>query len=118
MADRELYTAASAVIAAGGQTDDLNVADIDALILDVNATAVAGTTPALNIFLEEKRKDGIYYLIDTVPPITVAGVTRRDIGPGRPQNADFGDIVRLRWTITGTVGPTVTASINLVGERH
>lgn len=77
------------------------------VVLDI--TAVAGTSPTLDVLIEEfDPASETYFLIDTFPQQTTTGKVRRVItGP-------HGPFIRCTWTVGGTATPTVTFSCGMM----
>lgn len=82
--------------------------------VDIDVTAVSGTTPSMTVIVERQELDGNYYPIYTSSAITATGLTTTSIGPGLTTNAELSGTFRVRWTITGTT-PSFTLSINVMG---
>lgn len=73
-------------------------------VLDV--TAAAGTTPTLDVTIEEfDEASGKYSVIDTFPQQIAAATVRRTLA------VPFGDKIRAVWTIGGA-GPSFTFSLS------
>lgn len=107
-----------AAAAGGNSPDQLNVGHRGVKVY-VNVTVLGGTTPALNVFVEEKDPvSGLYFPINGAVglAITVTGLIVITVFPGLASSGGSvaGDVLpptwRIRWTITGTT-PTVTATI-------
>jgi hypothetical protein len=81
---------------------------------DANVTALAGTTPGVQFIVETSWDAVNWYTVYStaviqstgVQPTQILGTADRLLGP----------VARLRWLISGTVGPsaTFTASLNTV----
>ncbi len=112
---RGLFTRASSAAIAAGNTPDIDTSEVDNVAIDVNVTAVSGTTPSLALFVDRLGSDGIYYQIHAFTAITAAGKASVNIGPGAPVNAIPGNAIRLRWTISGTT-PSFTFSASVIGQ--
>jgi hypothetical protein len=85
------------------------------LAVDVNISAVSGTTPSMTLYVDRKGADGNFYTIYTSAAQNAAGNVSTSIGVGAATNASFGDIVRLRWVITGTT-PSFTFTASIKGK--
>jgi hypothetical protein len=94
-----------------GNSGDLNAFDADSLDLHFNITAVTGS---LQVLVETKGLDGIYYTIYDSTALSATGATSKSIGPGLELAKSFGDVIRVRWVVV--TGP-VTASIVLTGRK-
>lgn len=108
---------ASAARIASGNVSGLSVAPFREIALDVNVTAVSGTSPTLQLFLDRLMADGATYsplwqssIITTaqqMPPVS--------IGPGCSVAHSIGLFVRLRWVIAGT-SPSFTFIASIIGK--
>lgn len=110
-----LLNQASAAQTANGNSADLPVGTFDQLAVDVNVTAVSGTTPSMTLSVQRKGADGVYYPLWTSAAITAVGVTSTDIGPGLTVAKSIAGLVRLVWTITGTT-PSFTFSASIIAK--
>src|SRR5260370_36975249 len=111
--EQNKYSAQSAVYIANGYTADIFVGDVTELAFDVNVTAIdAGCT--LNLYVERKGADGNYYPIFTSAAVTAPGLVSQSIGEGLSDNASFGNLVRIRWTVT--VSKTAAMEPSLMGK--
>ena len=110
-----LYESLGTVITANGSSADINVAGLTHAVLTVDATAVSGTTPTLDLYLDRKGPDGNYLFIAHLTQLTAVGDEEASIGPGATITEVLGETVRVRWVVGGTT-PSFTASISLVGE--
>lgn len=78
--------------------------------VQVNATAVSGTTPSMVITVEDSVDDGATWnVIDTFGAITA---TTRIV---RSTTATFGPKLRVSWAITGTT-PSFTFAVDLYAK--
>ena len=109
-----LLNQASAAQNANGNSIDLSVAAFAQLAVDANVTALTGTNPTIQFFVDRKGADGIYYQIWSSASINAIGATSDSIGPGLNKAQSLGSTIRLRWTIGGTASPTVTFSASLI----
>ena len=112
---RSLFTQASAAQTANGNSGPLDTSGVQAISVDVNVSALAGTTPAVQFFVDRLGADGVWYAIAQSASITAAGVWSTSVGPGAAANAELGDTIRLRWVITGTT-PSITFSASVMGR--
>lgn len=108
-----LLVFASGSIAANGNSADLNTYDADSLDFHMNITVAAGGIGTLQMLLEVKGLDGIYYQIYDSTALGVTA-TSKSIGAGLELAKTFGDLVRLRWVIASG---GVTASYGLIGRK-
>jgi hypothetical protein len=111
---------AGTVITANGQSPDLDNSGAGVkLVIDI--TAVAGTTPTLTFVIEYKDPaSGKYIPLLTSAALGAVATTELFIYPGAAvvANLSASNILpktwRVRWTIGGTGGPSITASIGAV----
>lgn len=106
---------ASAAYSAGGTTGPLYTGPAQSLAVDVNVSAVSGTTPSLSLFLERQGADGVWYAIWSPAAITAVGAVSTSIGPGCVIAEVPTGTGRLRWTISGTT-PVVTFSASVISR--
>jgi hypothetical protein len=98
-----------------GNSADLNVSAFREVAIDANISAVSGTSPTLQLFIDRKGADGIYYQIWNSASITAVGTASDSIGPGLNKNQSLGSTIRLRWVIGGTT-PSFTFSASIIGK--
>lgn len=111
-----LLNQASAIQSANGNSADLNVSALRELAVDANVTALTGTNPTVQFFVDRKGADGVYYQIWSSSSVNAVGTVSDSIGPGMNKNQSLGSMVRFRWVIGGTGGPTVTFSVSLIAK--
>jgi len=91
-----------------------------ALIVDVNVTAVAGTTPSMNIVVERRDAFGNYVALWTSPAITGVGLTSIIIGPFPTatgiQTGLLTDGARVRVSAISGAGATFTTQVSVIGR--
>lgn len=100
---------------ANGNSADLSVGQYTELAIDANITAVAGVNPTLQLFLDRKGADNIYYPIWQSVTFTATGQASTSVGAGLSIAQSFGSTVRLRWVISGT-NPSFTLSASIIGK--
>ncbi len=88
---------------------------VSTLAVDVNVTAVGGTSPTLALFLERQGADGIWYSIWAPAAVTAAGAVSTSVGPGCATPASLTGMLRLRWQLGGTT-PSFTFSASVVAR--
>lgn len=104
---------ASAAQTASGNSADLAVGPFTELAIDANITAVSGTSPTLQLFIDRKGADGIYYQIWNSASVNAVTTVSDSIGPGLNKNQSIGSTIRLRWSIGGT-SPSFTFSASII----
>jgi hypothetical protein len=102
----------SATISATTTSADLSVGLWTALAIDVNLTALGGTSPTYTLIVNRKGADGIYYPIYTGSTISAAQKISLSLGHGLSNNVAFGDTIQIVETLSGT-SPTVTRSMSI-----
>lgn len=112
---RVVYDLPSGPITANGNSADFDVSDLHELAVVVDVTAATGTTPTLDIYVESKDANGVYYTLWHPAQIVAAGLVSTSIGDGLATNQAIGDTVRVRWAVTGTT-PSFTTSISVEGK--
>lgn len=116
--NQQLQIKASGLVAASGQTADLNFENISGGHFAIDITAVAGTTPTVTITIEAiDPVSGKYYTILASAALSALTTTVLKIYPGLVAAANLvaNDVLpkafRVRWTIGGSASPSVTFSI-------
>lgn len=110
-----VLTIAAAAIVASVNSADLAVGTYDELSIDVNLSAITGTTPSYQLIVDRLGSDGVYYPIYTGTALTAVGVITISLGIGAPVNVSFGSTIRIREIISGTT-PSVTRSVSIIGK--
>lgn len=80
------------------------------LRVQLAATAASGTTPTLDVVIEDSLDGVNWWPIGTFTQLTAAGQQVINI------TTPFADTVRVRWTIGGTT-PSFTFSVTWVTDR-
>lgn len=111
----DVYTLPSTTETVGSTSANLSVGSLRELALDINVTAISGTTPTLNAYLDRLGSDGEWYTIWSGAQITAVGTQSTSIGAGLADNASFGSTCRFRYVIGGTT-PSVTFSVSIQGK--
>lgn len=106
---KEQVLHASAAETASLSSAAIIVGDYIEGILDINVTAVAGTTPSATFTLETFVNGGWR----TLPNVTIAAMTAAGIKTVQVTN--FGDQLRISWALTGTT-PSFTFNASFVGK--
>lgn len=106
---------ASGAQTVNGNTADLSVGQYTELTVDCNITAVAGTNPTLQFFLDRKGADNIYYPIWQSIVVVAPTQISTSVGAGMSIAQGFGSTVRLRWVIGGTTA-SFTFSSSILGK--
>lgn len=115
MSATTVYTRASAAATGNGDSGDLTVSSYVELAIDANITAVSGSSPTLQFFLDRKGSDGIYYPIWNSSSITATGQVSASVGAGLATAQSFNATVKLRWVIGGS-SPSFTFSASIIGK--
>lgn len=110
-----VYARASAAATISGNSGDLTVDSFSELALDINITAVSGTTPTIQYIMERKGNDNNYYQIYASSTINSTQSVSTSLGAGMAQSVSFGTTARLRWIISGT-SPSFTFSVSIIGK--
>ncbi len=112
---RPLPVIAQVGIAASGNSGDLAVDGFDQLALDVNISALTGTSPSVTFVLNRKGVDGVYYPIWTSTAQTAVGKLSTSVGISAPVNHSLGSTLRLDWSVAGT-GVSLSFTASLIGK--
>jgi hypothetical protein len=113
-----LVQLASAALTVSGQTPPINVpSSIKRTELNVNVTAVSGTTPTLDVFYEGLDDNGVWFTLYHGAQITAVGDAAQGVGDGMQTPVMIPDVIRVRWVVGGTT-PSFTASISVTGQSE
>lgn len=108
-----LLTVPAGTVVTSEEVYALDTSLIRDLMAAVNVTAVSGTSPSLQIYVEVLGSDGVWYEVWKPSAITAAGQSIGAIGPGFGLDAVFPAQSRLRFEATGTSPSfTLSASVN------
>lgn len=94
---------------------DLPVGTFSELAVDLNLSALTGTNPTVDVYLDRKGGDGVYYQIYHATQLTAAGVVSTSAGLSAPVNHSLGTLLRLRIVVAGT-SPVATFSASIIGK--
>jgi hypothetical protein len=95
----------SGTVTASGNTADIDVSTISALEIELKVTAVSGTTPTLNVYIEGKfEPTGDYKPLVYQENITGTGIWYFTINPCVFR------YIRVRWLVSGT-SPSFTFGV-------
>lgn len=111
----DILTLDSQVYTTSGVTAPLAIGPLTTLAVDVDVTAVSGTSASMSLFIERLGTDGHWYPIWSPTAITAAGVTSTSVGPGCATAAVVTSTIRFRWAVTGTT-PSFTFSASIIGR--
>lgn len=123
MSAATIYTHASALETANGNSGDLSVSSYETVAIDLNVTDKQGSNPTIQLLWDRKGADGVYYPVWDSTALSVSGASggspvqkSTSIGPGCAYNQEPGALGRLRWVIGGTSTPGATFSISIQGK--
>jgi hypothetical protein len=92
-------------VTGGGPSFNSGAADSLEAVLTISA--VVGTNPTLDVYLETSIDGGTTWdTVSTFPQKVGVGTDGHVFGP-------LGDVCRWRWTVGGTVGPSFTFAIDV-----
>ena len=112
-----VWNQVSTGLTVAGNSPNLSAFDADYLALLLDITALAGTAPTIQVFIEELDLAGAWAPVAQTAVLSAVGYTRLDIGPLTANAVTFGDTVRVRWVIGGSAGQTVTCTLQLNGRK-
>jgi hypothetical protein len=96
----------SGTVTADGNTADIDVSTISALEIEIKVTAVSGTTPTLDVYIEGKfETTGDYKVLASQTGINATGIWFLTIDPLRFR------YIRVRWVVGGT-SPSFTFRVD------
>jgi hypothetical protein len=113
-AQQTVLNQANAAHTTSSDFGDLDVSKCRRIAVDINITAVSGTSPTIQFFVDRKDVNGIYYQLWSSSVVSAASPISTTIGAFATINQALGATVRLRWTITGTT-PNFTFSASITG---
>lgn len=96
-------------------TADILVSNHTELAIDVNVTAISGTSASYQLIVNRKGMDGVYYTIYKGTAVTANGQISLSLGRGMAQNVSFGKEIQIQEVLAGT-NPSVTRSISVIGK--
>ena len=110
---QNIVHAASATYTQSGQTTSDFGLVVERIAVDINVTALGGSTN-LSFVYERLGRDGIYYPVWSVSCPTV-NTYSASIGHGLEVPKEPGNTARLRWVLSGA-GATATFSFSIRGK--
>ena len=110
-----VWSQSPTVQTSAGSTADLPVGSYSELAVDINLTALSGSSPTLQIFIERKGADDTYYPIWQSVTLSTTTMISTTIGAGMAIAQGFGTTIRLRWAPGGT-SPSATFSGSIIGK--
>lgn len=115
LATSAVYTLASTTETVSGVSANLPVGIYRELTVDVDVTALAGTSPTITPYVQRLGADGVWYPLWTGTTLSATGTVSTSIGAGLATNQSFGGTVRFGYTIAGTT-PSITLSASMQGK--
>ena len=101
----------TAVTASGTSTAATGFGKAENIRLQLAVMAVSGTSPTLDVLLQDTVDGSNWNTIATFTQATGTGTDMQNV------TAPFGDQVRLSWTVGGTATPTFTFTVKCHSER-
>lgn len=108
MGSRDTVVASAARTVTGNSGNLPNYGAASALRAQLNVTAASGTSPTLNVLIEDSVDDGATW--NTVGTFAQRVATGREV---INVTVPFGDVLRVSWTIGGTT-PSFTFAVDWV----
>jgi hypothetical protein len=103
---KALLTLYSGTVTANGNSSDMDVSPFSVLEIELKVTAVSGTTPTLDVYIEGKFENtGDYKVLASQTGITATGIWYFTINPNAFRN------LRVRWVVGGT-SPSFTFRVD------
>lgn len=104
-----VYAQTQTGISVNGDTGDIAVGPYSELAIDINLTALTGTSIQFRV----QRKDafGNYTQSASNVALTATGFSSFSIGTGMASNASFGDIIKVVWICSAVTSATFTVSV-------
>ncbi len=107
----EEIVVASAARTATGEQLLSGFGGADTLRVQLNTTAVSGTSPSMTVTVEDTLDGTNYNVIDTFTAVTATNRQVRDLVPPKV----WADRIKVRWAITGTT-PSFTFDVRIVSQ--
>ena len=108
-----LATIPSAAITTAETVKEFSTPALESVMVGINVTAVSGTSPSLQPYLEILGSDGVWYEVWKPSAITAAGQSTATVGPSSGTECVWTNTARLRLEVTGT-----SASFTLSADVH
>lgn len=103
------------VITAAETIENFDTPAIWTVMVGLNITAVSGTSPSLQPYVEVLGSDGVWYVVWKPSALTAAGQSIATIGPDSGTECVWSGSARLRLEVTGT-SPSFTMSATVIGQ--
>lgn len=110
-----VLSVASSAITSTKVSANLTVGSYKELAVDVNISAITGTTPSYQVKIDRLGADGIWYNIYSGTALTATGPQSVNLGVGASTNVSFGSTIRVQEVVTGTT-PSVTRTVSIIGK--
>ncbi len=110
-----LVTIAPGTVVYSERIEQFSTASLSMVQVGINITAVSGTSPTLQPYLEVLGSDGVWYEVWKPSALTATGQTFATLGEGQSNGAVFAAQARLRFEVTGT-SPSFTLSADVHGH--
>lgn len=101
---------ASATKTATGQTDAIDASGVDELSVFLNVTDVSGTSPTLDVVIQDSPDGTTWYDKESFTQATAATSEAKRL-------TNFGKFVRVKYTIGGTT-PSFTFEVKATGRNY
>jgi hypothetical protein len=111
---QNIYSSASSAHTSSSDIGDVDVSKCRRIAVDINITAVSGSSPTIQFFVDRKDVNGIYSNLWSSSVVNAVSQVSTTIGAFGTIAQALGAIARLRWTITGST-PSFTFSISIMG---
>jgi hypothetical protein len=107
----DVLKTAAAVTASGSTAAFAGYARANKLVAELAVTAVSGTTPTLDLVLEDTLDGTNFYTVGAFVQVTATGRQVLRI----PTTTPFTNRLRFRWTVAGTT-PSFTIALSVYAE--
>jgi hypothetical protein len=111
---QNIYSSASAAHTSSSDIGDVDVSKCRRIAVDINITAVSGSTPTIQFFVDRKDVNGIYSNLWSSSVVSAVSQVSTTIGAFGTIAQALGAIARLRWAIGGST-PSFAFSISIMG---
>ena len=111
MIKKPLTLFVSAEKTSSSQTGAIDVSDADEMSIFLNVSAASGTSETLDIVIQDSPDGEVWHDKESFTQAT--GVTTE-----AKRITNFGNLIRVKYTIGGTDTPTFTFDVKATGRNH
>jgi len=102
-------------VTTSGQSTSFSSSTRSELGVDLDVTAMTGTSPTIQFYLHRYGADGVAYILWQSALITTTGQISTSVGAGTLNANTIGETNYLSWTVSGTT-PSITFSGSIIAK--